>query len=259
MKRSRDNDESAASINMADRQVTPATTDIRFTAPSAALTIDKATYASQLDAKLSKLKTLFSDLAMPEVEVRTSEPEHYRMRAEFNVWGSREGERLHYIMYSTDNAAQKEGDSALQPGNDADEHQQPSNRGDDGGDGEGPEEAAAPEPTADADSTAVASDLNAGESNPPIAKTDPPATVTTSAKGGGGGKRGRRQKSRKPRAPRVEISSFPVGSRLINEMMPVVLQACNSDPVLKLGLFQVRGASSWMDRITVGGGQENDP
>jgi hypothetical protein len=37
----------------------------------------------------------------------------------------------------------------------------------------------------------------------------------------------------------VEISSFPVGSRLINEMMPVVLEACNKDPLLKLGLFQV--------------------
>ena len=238
MKRARANGESAVGTNMTT-ETQPGhahASGISFTSPSAALTIDKDAYGSQLAAKLLKLKALFSDLAMPEVDVRTSEPEHYRMRAEFNVWGSREGERLHYIMYSTDPAAPpKEGESTLQRREDADDQsgQQPSSRADDAVDAE--EDPAA--------SKADRAEASAGESGASSIRssTDPSAEAAPSGKGGGGGswKRGKRQRQSKPRAPRVEISSFPVGSRLINEMMPVVLEACNKDPLLKLGLFQV--------------------
>lgn len=36
---------------------------------------------------------------MPALEIHTSEPIHYRMRAEFTIW--HEGEDLYFVMFDT--------------------------------------------------------------------------------------------------------------------------------------------------------------
>ncbi len=56
-----------------------------------------ANYQQQLEEKEQTLKSLFEGIEMPEMEVYTSEPIHYRMRAEFRVW--HEGDDLNYVMY----------------------------------------------------------------------------------------------------------------------------------------------------------------
>lgn len=55
-------------------------------------------YQSQLDQKVSDMTKLFAPFAMPTVEVMTSEPLNYRLRAEFRVW--HEGDDLYYIMFN---------------------------------------------------------------------------------------------------------------------------------------------------------------
>lgn len=59
--------------------------------------MDPSQYDKQLDAKREKLAQLFADFNTPSLEVFASEPEHYRMRAEFRVW--HEGEDLYYYMF----------------------------------------------------------------------------------------------------------------------------------------------------------------
>ncbi|GIU15162.1 MULTISPECIES: tRNA (uridine(54)-C5)-methyltransferase TrmA [unclassified Shewanella] len=59
--------------------------------------MDPTTYDVQLEAKCVKLKQLFADFDTPELESFSSEPAHYRMRAEFRVW--HEGEDLYYYMF----------------------------------------------------------------------------------------------------------------------------------------------------------------
>ncbi|QYK01540.1 tRNA (uridine(54)-C5)-methyltransferase TrmA [Shewanella psychrotolerans] len=59
--------------------------------------MDPNQYDKQLDAKREKLAQLFADFNTPSLEVFASEPEHYRMRAEFRVW--HEGEDLYYYMF----------------------------------------------------------------------------------------------------------------------------------------------------------------
>lgn len=184
-----------------------------FTAPSAALTIDTAAYDSQLETKLAKLKALFADMSMPEVEIRTSEPQHYRMRAEFNVRGTRrEDVKPHYIMFATGDKA-AEGPAAAEG------------------------EAAQPEGQADADQAAGE---GASTSEPAAAAAAEGAAQQKGGQGGRGKGRGKRSQARKPQPQRVEIQSFPVGSRLINELMPLVLDECAKNPILKESLFQVR-------------------
>lgn len=58
-----------------------------------------ADYQQQLEQKTIALKELLGELnvALPELEVFDSPPEHYRMRAEFRVW--HEGDDLYYIMF----------------------------------------------------------------------------------------------------------------------------------------------------------------
>jgi len=58
--------------------------------------INPENYQQQLDEKLDRLKAKFSGLAIPEIDVHTSEPRHFRMRAEFRVW--HEDGRAHYAM-----------------------------------------------------------------------------------------------------------------------------------------------------------------
>ena len=269
MKRARENDEAGGFSNADGSQTlaavptashatrTAAAGGTNFTAPSAALTIDTAAYASQLDAKLGKLKALFSDLPMPEVEVRTSEPEHYRLRAEFNVWGAREGERLHYIMFSTAaaNSASAAATSEGAAGGGDEEGTLPP-QGDPIGPDDGEDKDAAAE--GDVGVTAVTPAVTpTGSTGAPT--TEGVASAAGSAGAGraasgppGKGRKGRKQQ-KKPRAPRVEITSFPVGSRLINELMPVVLEACNKNPVLKMGLFQASACRRGRDRLGVRG------
>ena len=54
-------------------------------------------YETLLSEKVERLQQLFSDFQIPEPEVFSSAPEHFRMRAEFRVW--HEGDQTHYIMF----------------------------------------------------------------------------------------------------------------------------------------------------------------
>ena len=48
--------------------------------------INPTDYADQLASKLAQFKTDFADFELPEPLVHASQPEHYRMRAEFRMW-----------------------------------------------------------------------------------------------------------------------------------------------------------------------------
>lgn len=63
---------------------------------SALQPINPDNYQQQLDEKLAKLKTKFSELAMPDIDIHISEPLHFRMRAEFRIW--HEDGKAHYAM-----------------------------------------------------------------------------------------------------------------------------------------------------------------
>ena len=53
---------------------------------------------------MARLRTLFTDFDMPDLEVFESPPIHYRMRAEFRVW--HDNDDLYYIMFNPDTKAQ---------------------------------------------------------------------------------------------------------------------------------------------------------
>lgn len=59
--------------------------------------VNPHTYQTQLDAKISQLQHAFAPFAPPPLTVFASEPEHYRMRAEFRVW--HQDDDLYYIMF----------------------------------------------------------------------------------------------------------------------------------------------------------------
>lgn len=59
--------------------------------------MDPTTYDAQLEAKRIKLEQAFAQFETPSIEVFASDPEHYRMRAEFRVW--HEGDDLYYYMF----------------------------------------------------------------------------------------------------------------------------------------------------------------
>jgi tRNA (uracil-5-)-methyltransferase len=63
---------------------------------SALQPINPDNYQQQLEEKLDRLKTEFSGLPIPEIAVHTSEPLHFRMRAEFRIW--HENGCAHYAM-----------------------------------------------------------------------------------------------------------------------------------------------------------------
>lgn len=54
-------------------------------------------YDAQLEEKVSRLQTLMTPYAAPEVEVFRSPVSHYRMRAEFRLW--HEGDDLYHIIF----------------------------------------------------------------------------------------------------------------------------------------------------------------
>ncbi|GAX87375.1 tRNA (uracil-5-)-methyltransferase [Lebetimonas natsushimae] len=53
-------------------------------------------YIKQLEMKKEKLKEMFKDFNIPEIEVIYDKDEHFRARAEFRIW--REGDKLFYAM-----------------------------------------------------------------------------------------------------------------------------------------------------------------
>lgn len=57
-------------------------------------------YQEQLNEKEQRLNTLLAPFDAPSVTVFPSQPEHYRMRAEFRVW--HEGDDLYYIMFNSE-------------------------------------------------------------------------------------------------------------------------------------------------------------
>lgn len=59
--------------------------------------IDPSTYEQQLADKVGHITENFQSFSVPELEVFTSAPINYRMRAEFRVW--HEGEDLFHIMF----------------------------------------------------------------------------------------------------------------------------------------------------------------
>lgn len=54
-------------------------------------------YAEQLQNKVHFIEKCFAEYPMPELEVFTSEPLHYRLRAEFRLW--HDGEELFHVMF----------------------------------------------------------------------------------------------------------------------------------------------------------------
>lgn len=54
-------------------------------------------YQQQLNQKIAYLNQLFSAFGVDKLEIFESEPEHYRMRAEFRIW--HEGEDISYAMF----------------------------------------------------------------------------------------------------------------------------------------------------------------
>ena len=66
--------------------------------------IDPANYAAQLSDKLTQFKTAFAPFDLPEPAVFTSEPSHYRLRAEFRIW--HHDDVLDYAMFDPENPKQ---------------------------------------------------------------------------------------------------------------------------------------------------------
>ncbi|WP_306604057.1 tRNA (uridine(54)-C5)-methyltransferase TrmA [Azonexus sp.] len=66
--------------------------------------IDPARYDAQLSDKLTQFKTAFAEFSLPEPAVFTSEPSHYRLRAEFRIW--HHGDVLDYAMFDPENPKQ---------------------------------------------------------------------------------------------------------------------------------------------------------
>ena len=58
--------------------------------------INPDNYQQQLDEKLAELNSTFSGLTLPKVDIHTSEPLYFRMRAEFRIW--HESGSAHYAM-----------------------------------------------------------------------------------------------------------------------------------------------------------------
>lgn len=54
-------------------------------------------YSEQLQAKQQRINQQFAAMGIPALEVFASQPEHYRMRAEFRVW--HDGDDLYHIMF----------------------------------------------------------------------------------------------------------------------------------------------------------------
>ena len=58
--------------------------------------INPDNYQQQLDIKLANLNSDFAEFSLPKIDIHTSEPLHFRMRAEFRIW--HENGSAHYAM-----------------------------------------------------------------------------------------------------------------------------------------------------------------
>lgn len=93
-KEEKDREEAAARRKKKEKKAAPKAELLRLeTRPES--------YQDELRAKVAALKVLFSDVgaeALPAVEVSESPAEHFRMRAEFDVWHDNSGSR--YVMFN---------------------------------------------------------------------------------------------------------------------------------------------------------------
>lgn len=62
--------------------------------------VEPEQYDALLASKKARIEAQFAEFDLPEIEVFTSEPEHYRLRAEFRTW--HEGDDLYYVMFDGD-------------------------------------------------------------------------------------------------------------------------------------------------------------
>lgn len=62
-------------------------------------------YLQQLHSKSTYLNHLLHTFDAPEVEIFSSQPQHYRMRAEFRIW--HEGENISYAMFQAGSKANR--------------------------------------------------------------------------------------------------------------------------------------------------------
>ena len=54
-------------------------------------------YPELLDQKVTRLKDLFNNWTIPDIDIIDSPPQHFRMRAEFRVWHT--GDEINYAMF----------------------------------------------------------------------------------------------------------------------------------------------------------------
>ncbi|MGI5310133.1 tRNA (uridine(54)-C5)-methyltransferase TrmA [Rheinheimera sp. WS51] len=54
-------------------------------------------YSTQLKAKVAEVSQLLAEFSPPAPQVFTSEPEHYRLRAEFRIW--HDGDDIYHVMF----------------------------------------------------------------------------------------------------------------------------------------------------------------
>ncbi|MBV0932837.1 tRNA (uridine(54)-C5)-methyltransferase TrmA [Marinobacterium weihaiense] len=62
--------------------------------------VEPEQYDALLAAKKARIADQFAEFDLPEIEVFTSQPQHYRLRAEFRTW--HEGDDLYYVMFDGD-------------------------------------------------------------------------------------------------------------------------------------------------------------
>ncbi|WP_205662179.1 tRNA (uridine(54)-C5)-methyltransferase TrmA [Alteromonas flava] len=73
--------------------------------------LDPSTYEQQLADKIADLRGAFAEFRLPDLEIYRSEPQHYRMRAEFRVW--HDGDDLYHIMFDQQSKQKYRVDSFL--------------------------------------------------------------------------------------------------------------------------------------------------
>lgn len=171
--------------------------------------LDTSSYEAQLSAKLSKLKVLFEDMAMPDVEVHRGPASNYRMRAEFNMRGTKAGldERPHYIMFaqpSTSELPAADGngtDAATATDKDAEAAPLEGEESAPGAIGDAEGEESARGVVGDAEGEEAAAGSSGAEDSDGDGNGKGPSPLTA------GGKTGKRRKSKLPKKDKVGCSA----------------------------------------------------
>lgn len=60
--------------------------------------IDPSQYQALLNEKEQRIAAQFSNFELPELKVHASQPQNFRLRAEFRIWHLKEEDRCHYAM-----------------------------------------------------------------------------------------------------------------------------------------------------------------